>query len=90
MDATGAGPVGVPGPLDSLAFAQAAFVRAGFTQQEMIQAMYVDGCANKDPISNNFIELAVTHSEVCIIAIFQILVSPRQITDKGKLLTIFS
>lgn len=39
MDAHEAGPVGVPGPLDSLAFAQAAFTRAGFTQSEMIQAM---------------------------------------------------
>ncbi|KAG9236919.1 putative L-ascorbate peroxidase 6 [Amylocarpus encephaloides] len=39
MDATGPGPAGVPGPTDSLAFAQAAFTKAGFTNSEMIQAV---------------------------------------------------
>ena len=39
VDAKKAGPEGVPGPLDSLKFAQDAFTRAGFSQQEMIQAV---------------------------------------------------
>ncbi|KAH8676486.1 heme peroxidase [Tricladium varicosporioides] len=39
MDATGPGPAGVPGPLDSLDFAKAAFAKAGFSQGEMIQAI---------------------------------------------------
>ncbi|KAG9227959.1 heme peroxidase [Amylocarpus encephaloides] len=39
IDATRAGPAGVPGPADSLAFAQTAFTRAGFTNSEMIQAV---------------------------------------------------
>jgi hypothetical protein len=39
IDATGQGPAGVPGPADTLAFALAAFTRAGFTQAEMIQAV---------------------------------------------------
>lgn len=41
MDATGPGPAGVPGPADSVEFASSAFSRAGFSQSEMIQAMYV-------------------------------------------------
>lgn len=39
IDATGPGPTGVPGPLDSLAFATAAFAAAGFSTTEMIQAV---------------------------------------------------
>ncbi len=39
IDATGPGPAGVPGPGDGYAFALAAFNRAGFSQQEMIQAV---------------------------------------------------
>ncbi|KAG9233260.1 heme peroxidase [Amylocarpus encephaloides] len=39
VDATQAGPFGVPGPADTLAFAQAAFERAGFSKTEMIQAV---------------------------------------------------
>lgn len=39
VDATRAGPFGVPGPADSLDFATAAFERAGFSKTEMIQAV---------------------------------------------------
>jgi hypothetical protein len=39
IDATGPGPTGVPGPADSLSFAQVAFKNAGFSNVEMIQAM---------------------------------------------------
>ncbi|RFU35541.1 hypothetical protein B7463_g815, partial [Scytalidium lignicola] len=39
IDATQAGPSGVPTPSDTLEFATAAFARAGFNQSEMIQAV---------------------------------------------------
>lgn len=39
IDATTAGPLGVPGPGDSLASQTAAFAKAGFSQTEMIQAV---------------------------------------------------
>jgi hypothetical protein len=41
VDATKAGPSGVPGPFDSLAVATAAFANAGFSRTDMIQAVYV-------------------------------------------------
>jgi len=41
IDATSAGPPGVPQPLDSLVSQRAAFARAGMNQTEMIQAVYV-------------------------------------------------
>jgi Peroxidase len=39
IDATEAGPFGVPGPSDSVATQAAAFANAGFSQTEMIQAV---------------------------------------------------
>jgi hypothetical protein len=39
IDATKAGPFGVPGPSDPLASQQAAFANAGFNKAEMIQAV---------------------------------------------------
>jgi len=38
-DATAAGPFGVPRPNDNLTVATAAFAKAGFNQQDMIQAV---------------------------------------------------
>jgi hypothetical protein len=39
IDATAAGPVGVPGPGNSPATQTADFARAGFSKTEMIQAV---------------------------------------------------
>jgi hypothetical protein len=39
IDATVAGPSGVPGPADLLTSQQAAFTRAGFSQSDMIKAV---------------------------------------------------
>ena len=39
IDATIAGPSGVPGPGDSVVSQKAAFANAGFSQTEMIQAV---------------------------------------------------
>jgi hypothetical protein len=52
IDATVAGPFGVPGPGDFFTSQKAAFANAGFNQTEMIQAVWVMSFAGNAIRSN--------------------------------------